>query len=77
MANLFRVVVAEESEGTTEPIGKAKMSDPVLSLVQKAQLQAILDEFSDVVTIELGSVKVEPMLSSLTAPHLCALFLIG
>ena len=51
------MVVAEESEGTTEPIGKVKMSDPVLSIVQKAQLQAILDEFSDVVTIELGSVK--------------------
>ena len=51
------MVVAEESEGTTEPIGKVKMSDPVLSIVQKAQLQAILDEFSDGVTIELGSVK--------------------
>ncbi len=50
-------MVAEESEGTTEPIGKFKMSDPVLSIVQKAQLQAILDEFSDVVTIELVSVK--------------------
>ena len=53
------MVVAEESEGTTEPIGKVKMSDPVLSIVQKAQLQAILDEFSDVITIELGSVKGE------------------
>ena len=52
-------MVAEESEGTTEPIGKFKMSDPVLSIVQKAQLQAILDEFSDVVTIELVSVKGE------------------
>ena len=51
------MVVAEESEGTTDPIGKVKMSDPVLSIVQKAQLQAILDEFSDGVTIELGSVK--------------------
>ncbi len=59
VAYLFRVVVVEESEGTTEPIGKVKMSDPVLSIVQKAQLQAILDEFSDVVTIELCSVKGE------------------
>ena len=53
------MVVAEESEGTTEPIGKVKMSGPVLSIVQKAQLQAILDEFSDVVTIELDSVMEE------------------
>ena len=30
-----------------------------MSIAQKAQLQAILDEFSDVVTIELGSVKGE------------------
>ncbi len=59
VAYLFRVVVAEESEGTTEPKGKVKMSDPVLSIVQKAQLQAIIDDFSDVVTIELVSVKGE------------------
>ena len=53
--------IAEESKRTPEPIGKVKMSDPVLSIVQKAQLhvQAILDELSDVVTIELGSVKGE------------------
>ena len=56
VASLFRVVVAEESEETTEPIGKVKMSDPLLSIAQKAQLQAILDEFSDGVTIELDSV---------------------
>ena len=36
VANLFRGVVAEESEETTEPIGKVKVSDPVLSIVQKA-----------------------------------------
>ena len=59
VANSFRVVVAEKSKGTTEPIGKVKMSGPVLSIVQKAQLQAILDQLSDVVTIELGSVKGE------------------
>ena len=59
VANLFRVVVAEESEETTEPIGKVKMSDPLLSIAQKAQLQAILDEFSDGVTIELDSVMEE------------------
>ena len=53
------MVVAEESEETTEPIGKVKMSDPLLSIAQKAQLQAILDEFSDGVTIELDSVMEE------------------
>ena len=59
VANSFPVVVAEKSKGTTEPIDIVKMSGPVLSIVQKAQLQAILDQLSDVVTIELGSVKGE------------------
>ena len=55
MANLFRV--ADESEGTTDPVGKVKMGVPVLSDIQQTQLQEIKDEFPDVVTTELGMAK--------------------
>ena len=39
------MVVAEESEGTLEPIGKVKMTDPVLSIVLSRQEpgQGLLD----------------------------------
>ena len=40
-ANLFRVVVAEESGGTSEPVGKAKMGKSVLSEFQKMELQKL------------------------------------
>ena len=39
--NLFRVVVAEESEGTSEPVGKVKMGKSVLSEFQKMELQKL------------------------------------
>ena len=55
-AKLFWVVVAEENEGTTESVGKIKMGTPVLSGIQPAQLQIIIDEFPDVITVKLGMV---------------------
>ena len=57
VANLFRVVVTDEIEGTTDPVGKVKMGVPVLSDFQQIQLQEIKDEFSDVVTTELVMTK--------------------
>ena len=54
MANLFRVVVADKSKGTIDPVGKVKMGVPVLSDIQQTQLQEIKDEFPDVVATELG-----------------------
>ena len=59
VANLFRVVVADESKGTTVPVGKVKMGVPVLSDIQQTQLQEIKDEFPDVVTTELRMAKHE------------------
>ena len=44
-ANLFWVVVAEESEGTSEPVGKVKMGKSVLSEYQKMELQKLLDGY--------------------------------
>ena len=57
VADLLRVVVADESERTTDPVGKVKMGVPVLSNIQQTQLQEIKDEFPDVVTKELGMAK--------------------
>ena len=34
-ANLFRVVVAEESEGTSEPLGKVKMGNPYCQNIKR------------------------------------------
>ena len=55
-ANLFRFVVAEESEGTSEPVGKVKMGGSVLSEFQKMELQKLLDGYGNIVTSALGKV---------------------
>ena len=49
-------MVAEESEGTSEPVGKVKMEESVLSEFQKMELQKLLDGYRYVVTIALGKV---------------------
>lgn len=54
--NLFRVVVAQESEGSDESLGKVKMGSSVLSNGQRKQLQQLLNNYGDVVTARLGRV---------------------
>ena len=55
-ANLFWVVVADKSGDSPDPIGKVRMGTPALTSDQKSELQMLLEEFSDVVTTELGKV---------------------
>ena len=57
MANLFWVVLADEGEGTTNPVEKVKIGVPVLSDFQQTQLQELKDEFPDVITTEMGMAK--------------------
>ena len=56
-ANLFRVVVADETTERSEPVGKMKMVTPELTEEQQVDLQLVLEEFGDVVTGKLGKVK--------------------
>ena len=56
-SNLFRVVVADETADMSEPVGKVKMALPNLTDKQQKDLQLLLDEFGDVVTVKLGKVK--------------------
>ena len=44
-ANLFRVVVADESGDSPDPIGKVRMGTPALTSDQKSELQMLLEEF--------------------------------
>ena len=55
-ANLFKVVVARDSEGCDESVGKIQMGVPKTSDAQKRELDDILAGFSDVVTTELGRI---------------------
>lgn len=55
-ASLFRVVVADESGDSPDPIGKVRMGEPVLNSDQKSELQKLLAGFVEVVTTELGKV---------------------
>ena len=55
-ANLFRVVVAKDSEGCDDPVGKVKMGTPQMSETQHEELDNLLRVFKDVVTMELGKV---------------------
>ena len=57
VANLFRVVVADETAEMSEPVGKMKMGTPELTEEQQVDLQLVLEEFGDVVTEKLGKVK--------------------
>ena len=41
----------------SEPVGKLKMGSPNLTHKQQKDLQLLLDEFDDVVTLKLGKVK--------------------
>ena len=56
-SNIFRVVVADETADMSEPVGKVKMGSPNLTHKQQKDLQLLLDEFDDVVTLKLGKVK--------------------
>ena len=49
-------MVADESGDSPDPIGKVRMGTPALTSDQKSELQMLLEEFSDVVTTELGKV---------------------
>ena len=55
-ANLFRVVVAKDSEGCDDPVGRVKMGTPQMSETQQEELDNLLRVFKDVVTMELGKV---------------------
>ena len=55
-ANLFRVVVADKSGDSPDPIGKVGMGTPALTSDQKSELAVLLEGFSDVATTELGKV---------------------
>lgn len=55
-ANLFRVVVAKESEGCEESVGKVKMGSPQMSKTQQKELNTLLEGFKDVITQDLGKV---------------------
>ena len=57
VANLFRVVVTDETAEMSEPGGKMKMGTPELTEEQQVNLQLVLEEFGDVVTEKLGKVK--------------------
>ena len=48
--------MAKDSEGCDDPVGKVKMGTPQMSETQQEELDNLLRDFKDVVTMELGKV---------------------
>ena len=54
MANLFRVVIGQVSEGSEEPPGRVLLSQSCMSPAQKEELEGVLNSFKHVISDRLG-----------------------